>query len=328
MQKFKDLSFVKSLKLKFSKTRVVSLQNEFRDFFPFENICSNMGFSFLPNLHTKPAKWKKIHSTMHQFSFIIFALANLCSAYISLKIPLTDESIISVIENFFFVGASLGVLIKMLIVFYIHKSTLVKIIERLKELFQNSSYQFQAYEYLKVLKKFAKTQAIIFIVMGIEYCLVPFFHQLYGIFKDEHVKLELIIPIRLPFDETKPLVYELVCALEAWIILVVATVVICTDFTFVSLVHILCMNFDDLREMISKIDNSVERLKKVIKIHQELIEISEDLENIFSVVLFINIFASISAMCTAAFLIAVNIWFKDKRRITQWIRKLFNKILS
>ena len=47
------------------------------------------------------------------------------------------------------------------------------------------------------------------------------------------------------------------------------------------------------------------RLKSLVNNHQELIEISEKLEEVFSPILFINIFCVIAAMCTTCFLSVV-----------------------
>ncbi|XP_070504669.1 odorant receptor 4-like [Chironomus tepperi] len=77
--------------------------------------------------------------------------------------------------------------------------------------------------------------------------------------------------------------------------------------------QLLIMELDILGKTISKIrfeneeEEEVKVLKKLVKIHQELIEISEILEEIFSPILLINAFGSISSLCTACFLAVTGI---------------------
>jgi hypothetical protein len=54
-------------------------------------------------------------------------------------------------------------------------------------------------------------------------------------------------------------------------------------------------------------EDVIKELKILVDIHQELIEASEKLEEIFSPLELINVFGYITALCTACFLAAVNI---------------------
>lgn len=51
------------------------------------------------------------------------------------------------------------------------------------------------------------------------------------------------------------------------------------------------------------------KLKKFVDVHQELIEVSNDLEEIFSPILLINCVRSIVSLCTACFLSVVSFYF-------------------
>jgi hypothetical protein len=78
-------------------------------------------------------------------------------------------------------------------------------------------------------------------------------------------------------------------------------VLIIWDGLYAELMMITSMEFDNLAKKISEA-KSCEDLKKLIKIHQQLLEVTEKLEEIFSPLLLTNITTSISILCVAAFL--------------------------
>jgi hypothetical protein len=106
-------------------------------------------------------------------------------------------------------------------------------------------------------------------------------------------------------------VYGVMWILECWVIANTMLIVIATDFIFICLTQILSMEFDILTQLISEIDmiegedEAAKELKKLLCVHQELIEVSEKLSDVFSVLLFINVFGSIVTLCTTSFLVVV-----------------------
>ena len=84
------------------------------------------------------------------------------------------------------------------------------------------------------------------------------------------------------------------------------------EMLYFGLMIILSMEFDILGHVISEIDPrndqeaALKEIKTFIKIHQELIEIAEQLEDIFSLILFVNIFGMIYLICGTAFLSVVS----------------------
>ena len=71
------------------------------------------------------------------------------------------------------------------------------------------------------------------------------------------------------------------------------------------------MEFDILGQVISEIDmidgeeEAIKELKKLVNVHQELIEVSEEISDIFSGLLLVNSFGSILILCSASFLAVV-----------------------
>jgi len=141
---------------------------------------------------------------------------------------------------------------------------------------------------------------------------MPFLHQVYGAVKSKNVEWECIFNLVLPFDQFQPIVYVIMWILESWIIILSAVYTLCTDLLFASLVQILSMELDILSQIISEIDmadgeeEAIKELKKLVDIHQQLIEVSGKLNEIFSPLLLINVFGSITTLCTACFLSVVS----------------------
>ena len=75
---------------------------------------------------------------------------------------------------------------------------------------------------------------------------------------------------------------------------------------------ILNMEFDILGQVMSEIDpredqeGAIKEMKNLIDIHQEFIGIAEKLQEIFSLILFVNIFGMIYLICGTAFLSVVS----------------------
>jgi hypothetical protein len=108
------------------------------------------------------------------------------------------------------------------------------------------------------------------------------------------------------FDSSNYFLYGLVLIWNAWNVLFVLTVMLAVDFIYAGLAGVLSMEFDILSEKISKVEDA-EELKKLIEIHQQLIEVTGELEEIFSPLLFMNIFATIEMLCSVLFLAVVSI---------------------
>lgn len=303
--------FVKHFKLKFFKTRVVPLEIAFENFFPFENLCSSLGYPFLSDKNVRFLKWKKFHSILYEVSTIALLFAIIISAWILLNEPITDESINVIIENVLFMGMIIAAMTKIIIIFHIKRRALFNIIGKLRCQFPQATSRFQTRDHLKILNFFARVYATYVTVGVIQFCSMPIIHQIYGIMTLNPIEWEPIIAIHLPLYQSRFAAYAINYAFQAWFLVVSVIFIFCTDFTFVNLIHILCLNFHELGQMIRELSctdvDSLEKLKNLIKKHQQLIEISDEIEEVFSFVLFINVFASIIALCTGAFLTIVSI---------------------
>ncbi|CAG9806667.1 unnamed protein product [Chironomus riparius] len=81
-----------------------------------------------------------------------------------------------------------------------------------------------------------------------------------------------------------------------------------TDLLYAELVALTAMELSILGKMMSEIDpqddqeNALSDLKKFVKVHEDLFEVIDKLQDIFSVILFMDLFGVIGMMCTLAFL--------------------------
>ena len=116
-----------------------------------------------------------------------------------------------------------------------------------------------------------------------------------------------------PFDAMKPIPYWTIYFLSFCVGNLEALIFVFTDYLYISILSLTSMEFDILSEMISEInfennEDAIKELKKFVKIHQQLIEVSEKLEKIFSLILFLEVYAFIASLCFFAFLIVVITW--------------------
>ena len=143
--------------------------------------------------------------------------------------------------------------------------------------------------------------------------LFPFEHQIYGAINSNTEEWKTILTFVLPFDQLQPVVYEVIWIFESWALFITFCIYMCTDLIFAILTQILSMEFDILGQVISEIDmidgedEAIKELKKLIDIHQELINASEDISHIFSELLLINSCGAIVIICLSSFLSVVSI---------------------
>ncbi|KAL7020234.1 hypothetical protein ACKWTF_011426 [Chironomus riparius] len=149
-----------------------------------------------------------------------------------------------------------------------------------------------------------------------QFCLMPFMHQIYAAYKGTTLEWETIFALNLGFNQLQPIVYEIIFITQVWTAFFGVCFVICSDLLYASTMQILILELDVLGQVISDInfdngEEAINEFKKLVDIHQDLIEIAEHLEDIFSPILLINAFGSIMSLCTACFLAVVKFNFLD-----------------
>lgn len=302
-------NFLKSFKL---RKRPIVKYFSFQDFFFCEKLLNVLGHTFLINPKNPPNKWAKINGILNQVANFILLILLLISITLSVRAGL----LYVVIENVLIFGAFSVALLKVYIVFYKNLAKIFEIIEKLDEHFPHLEADQFVYNVSKnyhLLRKMYIIYNIAYYTLIPQFCSMPLVFQMYGKYKKINLEWETILALNLGFDQLRPVVYEVVYIIEAWFIIFSVYYVLGSDLLYGCLVQILSMELKILGQIISEVDFSnneeeaVKELKRIVEIHQELIEVSEKLEDIFSPSIFFNAFASIAGLCSASFLSVVNL---------------------
>ncbi|CAG9806538.1 unnamed protein product [Chironomus riparius] len=294
--------FEKYLKFRFVRKQSVSKFLLFQDFLRFEKLAKILGFTFLKDEITPPNKWLKLNSLILYPAVVIIFLAQMISIIMSVQ----QKSFFVTMENVMILGGYVIAAGKLFIIFHYKRDKIDDVIETLDKHFPHFGVDqliFKVQKYLNEVKLFEKIQCSLFLFSLWHVTFFPFEHQIYGFIRSEAVEWETVLTMILPFDQFQPAIYIFMRISETWILMFTCFIFICTDLIFASLTLILSMEFDILGQVISAIDmihsdeKALKELKKLIGIHQELIEVSEKISDIFSGLLLINSFASILVLC-------------------------------
>lgn len=287
----------------------------FRKFFECEKIFLKFGVSFLRSSTSsdKPRKFEKRHFIAMKVSTIIVIMLSVINFVMSV---MPNGSIVVAIESSAAIGIFSLMLLKIYIIMMKDRGSLSDILEKIESHFPTdvwSQHDFKVGKYLKLLKIFTGTTVVLYVLLWIQVSIMPFCELAYGWMTSSSVKLDVIIKFYIPFDYSNPLVYSIIYIFQSWILIVNIIAFLSIDLLYFGLMLVVSMEFDILKQIISEIDPqedqeaAVKKIKELIEIHQELIEVTEKLEDKFSLILFVNIFCMIYLICGTAFLSVVSI---------------------
>lgn len=309
--------FVQILKQKLKTNKGNPRLIFFRDFFICETTANKLGFTFLHGHEISFSKWVKLNSLLFQVLLFILLISELISFVLSIQAYDVDI----MIDNALFFGLIFIILVKIFVIFYHNREKIQAVIQKLDEHFPHSGVDQCTFEVQKYLKTMSRIEIFYYVLCGsftAQFCSMPILFQLYARYKSVDQKLGHIYSLNMPFDQTQPVLYEVIYIAEFWITIYSVSFAICTDLLFACLMQILVMELKILGQIISEIDvtenedEAIKELKKLIEIHQELIEVSEKLEQTFSPLLLINSLGVIVSLCTASFLSVVSIVYTSK----------------
>ena len=233
---------------------------------------------------------------------------------ISISLSARDGHLYVMLENVVLLGAFFIALVKVYFVFHKNLAKIFEALQKLDEYFPHSEADQLVYNVSKnfhILRKMYIVYNISYYTLIPQFCLMPFVFQMYSAYKSLDMEWETVLAMNLGFNQLRPVVYELIYMLEVWFIIFFVYYVTGSDLLYANIVQILSMEFDILGQVISEIDvdnredEALKELKKLVDIHQELIEVSEKLKEIFSPSIFINLFVTISGLCCTSFLSVV-----------------------
>jgi len=302
-------NFVKYLKLRKQPT---ANYFSFEDFFFCEKMLNILGHTFLLNPKDPPSRWTKINGMLIQVATFILMILFVISIILSVR----DGHLYVMLENVVLLGVFFVALVKVYFVFYKNLAKIFEALQKLDEHFPHSEADQFVYNVPKnfhILRKMYIIYNISYYTLIPQFCLMPFVLQIYSAYKSLDLEWETVLALNLGFNQLRPVVYELIYIFEVWFIIFSVFYVTGSDLLYANMVQILSMEFDILGQMITEIDvenredEVLKELKKLVDIHQELIELSENLKEIFSPSIFINLFVTISGLCCTSFLSVVSL---------------------
>lgn len=190
-------------------------------------------------------------------------------------------------------------------VVYKNRKELNEIVIRLDKLFPKTiqeQVKFNVHQYATELR----LKTTVFIILNISgiwiYNLTPIIIQLYGIIFEGHFyEKKLPTVMWYWFDPFQPGIYESLYVLICWTGFTIAVTILATDLLFCSIITLLSIQFKMVSENIRDLQGDFEKLKDLIKAHQELVELSDMVEDIFSPSFLLNVFSSSFVICLTGF---------------------------
>lgn len=286
---------------------------EFDDFFQSEGMMNAFGFNNLPrDTPLNRSNERKIFYTVSMINSFLFLCLNIFSFVYGLT---QDGSFLIIIENVAVVCIEGLVLIKGFTIMYWRREKFMDMVLKLKLHFPHNAWDqhvFSVPQHLKILKICGTLGSVLYKLVLFEFTTMPIFILLHGFVFSQNIKLELVIQLQLPLNTSALATYVILYFINIWAFIVGTFTIIITDLLFVELVAIINMELTALAQLISETDpaegqdKAFDELKNLSITHQELINLSEDLKDILSPLLFIDCFGMLITICCCAFLTLVN----------------------
>jgi hypothetical protein len=321
----KVMAFYQSLKAKIQnwrrKTRVSPMFIQFGDFFLCNHVNCKLGYSVLPELRPSK-KWQRINCIAVQVLSILF-IPILAASVVNSARNFTDANLFIAMENVAFSGIFGVIFFKWFFILHHNYDRIQRIVSKLEQHYPQSGIDqltFKTEKSLRTLEFFSKITFTVYSMLFIQFTSMPFISRLYHttIRSDSSQWQHMIAMSWSSIDNLHAAVYWPIYFIELWLLFVDTYVVVATDLLYMSLLHLVTMEANNLAEIMGEIDwddedvhgesEAMRELKKLSDIHQQLIEVADEFQEIFSPLLLINVFASIAVMCVVAFLTAVSFY--------------------
>ncbi|KAG5666869.1 hypothetical protein PVAND_014877 [Polypedilum vanderplanki] len=314
-----DIEVVKKMKIWF-QNQSLNVQNleliaspvhfkfiQFTDFFWCDKFLTILGYSVLNDSQTNEKRQKMVC-----FATLIlaglFTIITQVSFVRSIKNLMDGNNFFIAVENVSSMGILLVSICKWFFIFHKNHEKIMKLMEKLDEHFPHSclaQFDFRTEKYFKWLKLLLKIYLFLMLTAMGQFLLMPFFHQFYGFLMSEEIVLEHVLILNVPYDTLDSFLYWPHLLIEYWLIFYCGWLICGTDMLYATLVHLITMELNNLSQIISEIDwsdkSAIDELKKLSKIHQELIEVTDELNEINSLLQLGNIFGFLMTLCTVTF---------------------------
>ncbi|KAG5673084.1 hypothetical protein PVAND_003159 [Polypedilum vanderplanki] len=295
-------TFTTRVKSYFVSDQVRSFVLFLEDFFPSGKIFGLYGFTFFDGLQNSVNQRRQKQFFWISVAVIVTLISLLASNF--MVNATKPEKLTEATESYTWMSGFIMVLVKTYFLCSQKRAAIRKILHRLDQYFPHSNrkqLQFGAIKHYRYMKKLFRICLTCYGGIWLHYTYMSLLQLIFG-----HA-FELIAPIYFPFDPLQPLLYPIFISLQSWSVLFAALMLTATDSFFCSLICVTSMEFDVLAQKLSQIDpesdeNAEKKLQEIIDGYNELTDIANELEKIFSPLLFVHIFAGIFQLCSTAFL--------------------------
>ncbi|KAG5673087.1 hypothetical protein PVAND_003162 [Polypedilum vanderplanki] len=281
------------------------------DFFPSEKCFKLLGFFFFNELQTSMTQTQQQRRKIIFWAAIIIKLVILFLHMINFLIVAGKlKNFVASTETFGFINGYILIMVKIFIFCYWKRKGIMKIIERLDKYFPHSSHdqmQFKVPKHKHHLKILHQMSFAAHALTWSHTCYIPLLSIMLG------YEMQLIGPIYFPIDPFQYWLYPIIYIIEAWDLFFFYFMLFAMDAFFCSLVCVTSMEFDVLAQKLGQIDpetdeNADKKLGEIIDGYNELTDIANELEDIFSPLLLAHVFGVIFMLCAGVFLLFVTIF--------------------
>ena len=304
------------LKNKFRSRKPQNSFIEFSDFFLSEKIFDFFGFNNFPSIpSSSESKRKKAVFIIAILSLMVLTVMLLTSAIIGFT---KSGAVITLAENICTIAGMTVIIVKVYSILYLYRTKVGGIIEILDSYYPHDGWNqqvFQVSSHLKHLKFLSRLGVLCYVLAFVMFNFIPIFAQLYWLITSQEFELNPIFNFFMPFEQNHLVPYTLINLLALVSHSSGLSFIFMTDLLYAELVAITAMELNIMGQMMSEIDpednqeKALDDLKKLVKVHEDLIEVTEKLQETFSLILFMDLFGIIGMMCTLAFLSFVRLDF-------------------
>lgn len=286
---------------------------EFSDFFWSEKMFDFFGFNNFPTISSNREKMcKKLVFIIAVLSLIILTALLLTSAIIGVT---KSGAVVTLAENVCTIAGMTVIIVKVYSVLFLYRESFGSIIKTLESYYPRDGWNqqiFQVFRHLKTLQIVNKLGILCYVHGFSTFNFIPVLSQLYWLVTSQEFELNPIFSFYMPFEQNHLVPYTLLNLVAVISHSSGLTFICMTDFLYAELVALTTMELNILGHMMSEIDpeddqeKAIDDLKKLVKVHEDLIEVTEKLQKTFSFILFMDLFGIIGMMCTLAFLAFVS----------------------
>ncbi|XP_058448847.1 odorant receptor 85b-like [Malaya genurostris] len=191
-----------------------------------------------------------------------------------------------------------------------NEAKLNRILDKLNELFPKTVHEqerYRTYQYNLESQVVMKSFSILYMILIWIFNLLPLLSMLVKYLSDGVLEKELPYFMVYWYDRNKPGYYEITFLHQNWGGFDAAAFNLCTDLMFCAIILLICLQFDILAHRLRHSKNDYQELVSCVQLHQTVVDLSNQLESIFSPSILVNFVGSSVILCLVGFQTTSNI---------------------